>query len=737
MLIRSPYRSPAGTGTPSLKPNVNRNKTRRWVNARQVSYDGDDWGNSDEDEEEEETPPQVPTAPVPSSRGGLGTKQPWLNVAPRTSSPGSTSQSRPGATIMRPADIYRRMEGEKHKQAEMEEEEHRRAQADEHQQQQAEVTHQQTDDETRGQTDMEKAQQTIPAHSGCPPAAEPSIVTPGPSIGPAPAPLQSENLPAADSLPSLPPLPSMSGLSLDLSSASSPLELKHHPSFGPKSAVNQAFDHSADSPVTVSRSDSDISSPIVPTMMTELQPAIAEEPDENNHHVEMPPQLFEPGHHRRSTTPSVTDATPERHLAPQEIIRPLSVQESPVSAPQGRPEPEPEPEPQPEEPPETDNTLRRASELFFGSGPWTGPVQETSKNPVETPAIEEPSTPVPPEKPPKTIGSDVNLSATINFVQDIPDHALYQGHLEDEIMSSLSGTNEHAEHVSSGPELDKKYSWDQWSEESSPKRPSPAADSNSASEKGDKDEPESDQKKSIPEATGQETAEAVSRQGTPPSTQANQSTIEPSVSPMSAEHNYEVNIAADGGNEPAAASTALTTVTTTPDAETKPVQPVSNAVISLPPPPPEASFSQIVNLPTSEARISAFNAARQQVAHGNTGLAAWLSVVTDDAHAQEKTDPALAAVADGNGLLPAGTDLSQRIPSSARAFPAKLSHITGLAHHGSVSSGHSHALSSHGSRRVSGAPAAVGNNLLHLSGRAGGAARELLAKGRSRLRNSE
>src|SRR5436190_1939490 len=40
------------------KTNVNRQKTKRWVDAKSYSYDGDDWGDGDEYIEEEEEPAQ-------------------------------------------------------------------------------------------------------------------------------------------------------------------------------------------------------------------------------------------------------------------------------------------------------------------------------------------------------------------------------------------------------------------------------------------------------------------------------------------------------------------------------------------------------------------------------------------------------------------------------------------------------------------------------------------------------
>ena len=47
---------------------MNRSKTRKWVEARQQTYDGDDWGNDDYDQEPDSPPyPQQQQPPVPAS----------------------------------------------------------------------------------------------------------------------------------------------------------------------------------------------------------------------------------------------------------------------------------------------------------------------------------------------------------------------------------------------------------------------------------------------------------------------------------------------------------------------------------------------------------------------------------------------------------------------------------------------------------------------------------------------
>ncbi|KAL9008994.1 MAG: hypothetical protein Q9173_005938 [Seirophora scorigena] len=59
------YPPPAGGQPPSFKTNVNRAKTKRWVEAKSYTYDGDDWGEMDEYDEyggyDEPPPPQRPT----------------------------------------------------------------------------------------------------------------------------------------------------------------------------------------------------------------------------------------------------------------------------------------------------------------------------------------------------------------------------------------------------------------------------------------------------------------------------------------------------------------------------------------------------------------------------------------------------------------------------------------------------------------------------------------------------
>lgn len=59
------YPPNSGAQAPSFKTNVNRAKTKRWVEAKSYTYDGDDWGDADEYDEyggyDEPPPPPKPT----------------------------------------------------------------------------------------------------------------------------------------------------------------------------------------------------------------------------------------------------------------------------------------------------------------------------------------------------------------------------------------------------------------------------------------------------------------------------------------------------------------------------------------------------------------------------------------------------------------------------------------------------------------------------------------------------
>ena len=80
------YPPNAGGQAPSFKTNVNRAKTKRWVEAKSYSYDGDDWGEADEYDEyggyDEPPPPPKPTGLRQQGQSARSTPQsPYGNQA--------------------------------------------------------------------------------------------------------------------------------------------------------------------------------------------------------------------------------------------------------------------------------------------------------------------------------------------------------------------------------------------------------------------------------------------------------------------------------------------------------------------------------------------------------------------------------------------------------------------------------------------------------------------------------
>lgn len=82
----NPANSGSGKQQPSFQTNVNRAKTKRWVEAKSYSYDGDDWGDDEYDEYDPSPPPPPP--PPPAART-TGLRKPSQGVPSPTSEPSS------------------------------------------------------------------------------------------------------------------------------------------------------------------------------------------------------------------------------------------------------------------------------------------------------------------------------------------------------------------------------------------------------------------------------------------------------------------------------------------------------------------------------------------------------------------------------------------------------------------------------------------------------------------------
>lgn len=104
---------------------MNRAKTKRWVEAKQYSYDGGDWGSEEEEEEEEEQPPPVPRPPYAAQRttssselssrrlSGIGFGGDESRASPAAEQKPNPLGDQKNSPFVRPADIYRRMTDER------------------------------------------------------------------------------------------------------------------------------------------------------------------------------------------------------------------------------------------------------------------------------------------------------------------------------------------------------------------------------------------------------------------------------------------------------------------------------------------------------------------------------------------------------------------------------------------------------------------------------------------------
>ncbi|KAL4805626.1 hypothetical protein BDV18DRAFT_161274 [Aspergillus unguis] len=312
---------PRGDTPVSFRTNVNRAKTKRWVEAKKYSYDGDDWGEDEYGEYEYDDEPPVPqthktganqSTPDVSSTLSKETSRPPLPSSDRSRSvdriqtvptEGPATSDSPTTPIVRPAEIYKRMRDE-----------------------------QQTRQTPPIEPSTEPSSTSPPINS---PPAEPSgIAAFVPTQVSEPThEAQSESVdhsaipPAsANEVPTI-ALPEVKRLSAFGSSffpesesnsqsvqdpASQPHQLQHNPSLGFRSAVNQAFDvpetpsTTADS---VARSNSDSTTGISPIIarhgtIDDKTPTIHEEPNENGDTPVEGGIAFKPGHRRDLSIPS-------------------------------------------------------------------------------------------------------------------------------------------------------------------------------------------------------------------------------------------------------------------------------------------------------------------------------------------------------------------------------------------------------------------------------------------------
>lgn len=278
---RSPLSPGSGSsGTPiSFQPNVNRSKTKRWVEARQYSYDGGDWGDDDdEEEEEEEAPPPVPRAPYAAQHNGSSSELSSRRLdgigfgADESAAKKNSGGEQKALPFVRPAELYKRMREEKASQSPV---------AD--------------------GTPAPSATEASPQTTQQPPSVELPEVKRMSSFG-------ADFMGGADSTQP------------ENTSTAQP-ELQHNPSAGYRSVVHQAFDvpQTPQSTTTsVERSNSDSTSVISPIIGSravedERTPTIFEEPNEASSPRETAKEgpVFQPGHRRDLSLPS-SENSPSR-----------------------------------------------------------------------------------------------------------------------------------------------------------------------------------------------------------------------------------------------------------------------------------------------------------------------------------------------------------------------------------------------------------------------------------------
>jgi hypothetical protein len=281
---RSPLSPGSGGGTPiSFQTNVNRSKTKRWVEAKQYSYDGGDWGDEEEDEEEEEEAPPLPRPPYATHNTGSSSDLASRRLSgltfgadERASADGKgsiTSKGDKPLPFVRPADLYKRMREEQEAQ----------------------------------QSPISDSKGPQPDSFG----ASTQATQPPPSLG----------LPEVKRVSAFGTdfLGGASSIAQDSSKHQDP-SLHHNPSSGFRSVVQQAFDvpETPQSTTTsVARSNSDGTSTISPiiagrSMTDDKPPTIPEEPNESSPKATaIAAPVFNPGHRRDLSLPG-SDNSPSR-----------------------------------------------------------------------------------------------------------------------------------------------------------------------------------------------------------------------------------------------------------------------------------------------------------------------------------------------------------------------------------------------------------------------------------------
>ncbi|KLJ13841.1 hypothetical protein EMPG_11223 [Blastomyces silverae] len=833
---------------PSFKTNVYRQKTKRWVNAKSYSYDGDEWGDSDEYASEE---PVAPLATVPDEAepaSPLDTQESKQNMqanvpAQRHADPSDSSKPLP---FIRPADIYKRMEEERQKQNMKE-----------------------VDQGTASGTLVDAsnaAQVAVPADS----ASKLPIPTESPQVQQNPdhsrgLPLHStenrphlseERKPASPTPPVEKPVARPADESMGDASTSQgrdsyqPIEekreqqpqpedteLQHNPSLGFRSVVHQAFDAPPETPSTTTssilRSDSASTSMISPIIQSHPSSSVGDvlgpgqSSSDQTPTIDEEPADFKPGH-RRSLSPPNSGSSPARKPVVQCTVHPAKSQlggVSTVGTPDTKPTDTrdgeghtlPSPTASDIETPKQAATQSSIPE----SAPTVPNTDARPPSPTSPHALQQPTHPPPPapqqdesaHMPPalNVGGGEKRLSqvqydhpASENVSPSSPENASPGDHdrLRDEIMQSLSphvsitphaqekstvGSNSIVAATSDKPPLEGLHTTilnpDQppQSPDMQTSHAAPVSSDHSpdySSGLAGQNEPA----KTLKKRFSWEESSVEDNNQEPPELQ--QLTINPAMAPdiiresvgertptgpervsgdlneQQAERSPDTNPSQADRAEvsPSQNLTEYETPSVQPH-DNLPIQPASAGGSPITPAEPQSAtqlpaiqdhkllgFRQIMAIEKPDEKIKTFERTRKQFADMDTGLSSWINATTS-------SNPEHADLARRNGLLPPGTTFAHRPSPSRNKFP-KLTSLGNLSlqtsHHEAspttpptTAGGHTrHASTANqfstkiNTQQVQ----AKGKDLLHsagvLGGKAGGAAKGLFAKGRSKFRNS-
>lgn len=803
--------APPSGQPPSFKTNVNRNKTKRWVNAKSYSYDGDDWGSSGDDDESDEETPDVPPLPGNNNNNNSSNVKasPAQQQAPAV---GTNAQDNKNAGapsqphFVRPADIYKRM---------AQEQEQPRPQAS------------QPEDEKPKTEHAEQPQPAeLPQLKDFSSGFGEGFMGGGTDRKPAPAPQ-----PPSEGQDRSPDVQTPEG------------DLHHNPSSGFRSVVNQAFD-TPDDPDSLARSNTESTTQISPIIrsrtntqeprppLPDAPPTIEEEPADRRESL---PSELKPGF-RRSLTPPNSESGPAHSPVVSETRHPptlsefAQMSEAPSSDPDpGAPSTSSRNVESPKPPELTIDTKADGSSSAQTSRPASAAARDDLTR--NTPQLQESrestsASPVGPQVPLKDddeddadpssqhdagppvdtkqtthrssgekqgspVTSDAVSPNSVNdrLREDImqtlnsgasqsppkagdlpkpggdgvstqepgssagPQSALksneYDSHWNEERAPDKSASpaplssrgrpvaedgtapdgtlaaqtsSDHGEHSSqpSQPQLKKRFSWEDDSDEE-PSSSQPLSQS----------QPNQPSKAADPTANERAASPAVS---IPSSVGASSSDSEPD----------QLQDAQGDPEKPPRYSMIL------PHSAAEPTEPSEKArtdgtpveTTQVPPSSPQsktAHVRDIMAMQSHDQKLSAFNQTRDQFATADTGLDAWIQYIGESL-------PEYADVIALNGQLPSDANLSHKAMGRSK-FP-KFSSLGTLSfpspHHDGSGGRSTHARqpSTSGTSNVAHGQQvqAKGKEFLHsagvLGGKAGGAAKGLFAKGRSRLRNT-